>query len=192
MRKKLSPAVIVVCLLAITASILCVMFAMQASAMRRVYGSEIRRDIFEINTLTETLLKNLPEDASEASETIHTAIDDAALLFEAGALERCDLGGRIHEQYDTLRNAAIRAVRAYAEASVSAYETEWSEEALQKLAQEARLTVKQLRSATQYLMSELNSTDVNQMNRAYEQAMDANAKVYKRLTHYIENELPQS
>ena len=192
MRKKLSPAVIVVCLLAITASILCVMFAMQASAMRRVYGSEIRRDIFEINTLTETLLKNLPEDASEASETIHTAIDDAALLFEAGALERCDLGGRIHEQYDTLRNAAIRAVRAYAEASVRAYETEWSEEALQKLAQEARLAVKQLRSATQYLMSELNSTDVNQMNRAYEQAMDANAKVYKRLTHYIENELPQS
>ena len=192
MRKKLSPAVIVVCLLAITASILCVMFAMQASAMRRVYGSEIRRDIFEINTLTETLLKNLPEDASEASETIHTAIDDAALLFEAGALERCDLGGRIHEQYDTLRNAAIRAVRAYAEASVSAYETEWSEEALKKLAQEARLAVKQLRSATQYLMSELNSTDVNQMNRAYEQAMDANAKVYKRLTHYIENELPQS
>lgn len=192
MRKKLSPAVIVVCLLAITASILCVMFAMQASAMRRVYGSEIRRDIFEINTLTETLLKNLPEDASEASETIHTAIDDAALLFEAGALERCDLGGRIHEQYDTLRNAAIRAVRAYAEASVSAYETEWSEEALQKLAQEALLAVKQLRSATQYLMSELNSTDVNQMNRAYEQAMDANAKVYKRLTHYIENELPQS
>ena len=192
MRKKLSPAVIVVCLLAITASILCVMFAMQASAMRRVYGSEIRRDIFEINTLTETLLKNLPEDASEASETIHTAIDDAALLFEAGALERCDLGGRIHEQYDTLRNAAIRAVRAYAEASVSAYETEWSEEALQKLAQEARLAVKQLRSATQYLMSELNSTDVNHMNRAYEQAMDANAKVYKRLTHYIENELPQS
>lgn len=192
MRKKLSPAVIVVCLLAITASILCVMFAMQASAMRRVYGSEIRRDIFEINTLTETLLKNLPEDALEASETIHTAIDDAALLFEAGALERCDLGGRIHEQYDTLRNAAIRAVRAYAEASVSAYETEWSEEALQKLAQEARLAVKQLRSATQYLMSELNSTDVNQMNRAYEQAMDANAKVYKRLTHYIENELPQS
>lgn len=192
MRKKLSPAVIVVCLLAITASNLCVMFAMQASAMRRVYGSEIRRDIFEINTLTETLLKNLPEDASEASETIHTAIDDAALLFEAGALERCDLGGRIHEQYDTLRNAAIRAVRAYAEASVSAYETEWSEEALQKLAQEARLAVKQLRSATQYLMSELNSTDVNQMNRAYEQAMDANAKVYKRLTHYIENELPQS
>ena len=192
MRKKLSPAVIVVCLLAITASILCVMFAMQASAMRRVYGSEIRRDIFEINTLTETLLKNLPEDASEASETIHTAIDDAALLFEAGALERSDLGGRIHEQYDTLRNAAIRAVRAYAEASVSAYETEWSEEALQKLAQEARLAVKQLRSATQYLMSELNSTDVNQMNRAYEQAMDANAKVYKRLTHYIENELPQS
>lgn len=192
MRKKLSPAVIVVCLLAITASILCVMFAMQASAMRRVYGSEIRRDIFEINTLTETLLKNLPEDASEASETIHTAIDDAALLFGAGALERCDLGGRIHEQYDTLRNAAIRAVRAYAEASVSAYETEWSEEALQKLAQEARLAVKQLRSATQYLMSELNSTDVNQMNRAYEQAMDANAKVYKRLTHYIENELPQS
>lgn len=192
MRKKLSPAVIVVCLLAITASILCVMFAMQASAMRRVYGSEIRRDIFEINTLTETLLKNLPEDASEASETIHTAIDDAALLFEAGALERCDLGGRIHEQYDTLRNATIRAVRAYAEASVSAYETEWSEEALQKLAQEARLAVKQLRSATQYLMSELNSTDVNQMNRAYEQAMDANAKVYKRLTHYIENELPQS
>ena len=192
MRKKLSPAVIVVCLLAITASILCVMFAMQASAMRRVYGSEIRRDIFEINTLTETLLKNLPEDASEASETIHTAINDAALLFEAGALERCDLGSRIHEQYDTLRNAAIRAVRAYAEASVSAYETEWSEEALQKLAQEARLAVKQLRSATQYLMSELNSTDVNQMNRAYEQAMDANAKVYKRLTHYIENELPQS
>ena len=192
MRKKLSPAVIVVCLLAITASILCVMFAMQASAMRRVYGSEIRRDIFEINTLTETLLKNLPEDASEASETIHTAIDDAALLFEAGALERCDLGGRIHEQYDTLRNAAIRAVRAYAEASVSAYETEWSEEALQKLAQEARLAVKQLRIATQYLMSELNSTDVNQMNRAYQQAMDANAKVYKRLTHYIENELPQS
>ena len=62
MRKKLSPAVIVVCLLAITASILCVMFAMQASAMRRVYGSEIRRDIFEINTLTETLLKNLPEE----------------------------------------------------------------------------------------------------------------------------------
>ena len=192
MRKKLSPAVIVVCLLAITASVLCVMFAMQAGAMRRVYGSEIRRDIFEINALTETLLKNLPVDAPEEPETVHTAIDDAALLFDAGALERCDLGGRIHEQYDALRNAAIRAVRAYAEASVGAYETEWSEEALQKLAQEARLSVKQLRSATQYLMSELNSTDVNQMNRAYEKAMDANAKVYKRLTHYIENDLPQS
>lgn len=184
MRKKLNPGVVVVCMFAITAAILCVMFAMQAHTMRQVYGSEIRKDIFTINDLTAAILEIVPDADADPSDT-----DPAALLFSAGSMERCDLGGRIHEQYDSLRTTAIQAVQAYSQA---VYDQTYSQEALQKLADHARTAVRQLRSATQYLMSELNSTDVDQMNYAYYSAMDVDAKVYKRLTHFIETELPNS
>lgn len=184
MRKKLNPGVVVVCMFAITAAILCVMFAMQAYTMRKVYGSEIRKDIFEINDLTTAILDTLPDADADPSST-----DPATLQFAAGAMERCDLGGRIHELYDTLRTTAIQTVSTYSKA-VS--DPTYSQEALQKLADDARIAVQQLRSATQYMMSELNSTDIDQMNYAYYSAMNVDAKVYKRLTHFIETDLPES
>ena len=117
MRKKLSPAVIVICLFAMTAGVLCVMFFMQNTVMKRVYGNEIRKDIFRINDLTETVMSELSAltaDGGADTDGDKALPDAAALLFAAGELERCDLGGRIHELYDGLRKDTIQTVRDYA------------------------------------------------------------------------------
>ena len=89
MRKKLSPALVVAILFSITVAIFCVMFFTQSEMMKRVYGCELRKDIFYINDLTETVLDELEAEG----------VDGADLIYYAGELSRCDLGARIHEGY---------------------------------------------------------------------------------------------
>ncbi len=188
MRKKLSPAVIVICLFAMTAGVLCVMFFMQNTVMKRVYGNEIRKDIFRINDLTETVMSELSAltaDGGADTDGDKALPDAAALLFAAGELERCDLGGRIHELYDGLRKDTIQTVRDYAAASLKNSGSDLSAEAAARLAESAFAAAKQLRGATQFLMSELNDSDTDKMDSAYYRAMDVDAKIYKRLTTYI-------
>lgn len=188
MRKKLSPAVIVLCLFAITVGIFCVMFFLQSTMMKRVYGNEIRKDIFRINDLTETVMTELAAlsaDGEAGGGDGADTPDAAALLFAAGELERCDLGGRIHEQYDELRENTIQTVRSYAEADLKSGGAGLSGEAAARLAESAYAAARQLRGATQFLMSELNDTDIDKMDSAYYRAMDVDAKIYKRLTSYI-------
>ena len=100
-------------------------------------------------------------------------------------MARCDLGGRIHELYYELRRETIQAVRDFAESRLGNGDAALSEEAAERLADRAYSSAERLRGATQFLMSELNSTDTNKMDAAYYKAMDVNAKIYKRLTTYI-------
>ncbi|MBE6952110.1 MAG: hypothetical protein E7452_00960 [Ruminococcaceae bacterium] len=172
MRKKLSPALVVAILFSITVAIFCVMFFTQSEMMKRVYGCELRKDIFYINDLTETVLDEL-----EAED-----VDGADLIYYAGELSRCDLGARIHEGYLQLCGETVTALRNYGSVLAAG---DLSADAEAKLADTAADLVGQLRGATQYLMQELNNTDTDKMDDAYYDAMDANAKVYKRLTSFI-------
>ena len=172
MRKKLSPALVVAILFSITVAIFCVMFFMQSEMMKRVYGSELRKDIFFINDLTEEVLDEFDNGVQDA----------ATIVFAAGELSRCDLGSRIHEGYQKLCNETSLSLRTYGEA-LSAHDL--SADALNKLAGDAQALTVRLRGATQFLMQELNNTDTDKMDDAYYDAMDANAKVYKRLSSYI-------
>ena len=174
MRKKFSPGVIVVVLFALTAAILAVMFYTQSSAMKRVYGNVLRKDIFSINEQTAAAGELLRTDASE--------VDAAQLLFAAGQLERSVPGGNIHEGYESLRIATVDAMRAYGEAVL---EGSLSADALEKLRTDAEKDVTILHGASQYLMSQLNSDNTNKMDKAYYDAMDFNASVYKRLSTYL-------
>ncbi len=173
MRKKLSPALVVAILFSITVAIFCVMFFTQSEMMKRVYGCELRKDIFYINDLTEDALDQLAEEEA----------DGVALVFMAGELSRCDLGARIHEGYQQLCGETVIALRNYGDAIMTGG---LSVEAEAKLAEAAGELTRQLRGATQYLMQELNNTDTDKMDDAYYDAMDVNAKVYKRLTSFIE------
>ena len=173
MRKKLSPALVVAILFSITVAIFCVMFFTQSEMMKRVYGCELRKDIFYINDLTEDVLDQLDLEES----------DGAALVFMAGELSRCDLGARIHEGYQLLCGETVTAIQDYGKAVMDG---DLSAEAETKLAETAANLTRRLRGATQYLMQELNNTDTDKMDDAYYDAMDVNAKVYKRLTSFIE------
>ena len=172
MRKKLSPALVVAILFAMTVAIFCLMFFTQSEMMKRVYGSELRKDVFYINDLTERVLDQIAEDSPGGAE----------LIYAAGELVRCDLGARIHEGYQALCGETASALRNYGEALT---EGTLSAEAEAKLADAANTLTKRLRGATQYLMQELNNTDTDQMDDAYYDAMDVNASVYKRLSSYI-------
>ena len=76
-RKTISPVLIGVILLALTASILCVTFYMQASSVKAIYGTDIRVAIYEANTITEEVPTLLDEE--NYTELIKTAAKLEAL-----------------------------------------------------------------------------------------------------------------
>lgn len=174
MRKKLSPAIIVVVLFALTAAILAVMFFVQSTAMKRVYGNVLRKDIFAINELTAEADGLLDEGVSDS--------EAAQLLFISGQLDRSVPGGSIHEGYESLRNATVEAVRNYSEAVLDG---SMSADALEKLRADAKTDVSILHGASQYLMSQLNNDNTDKMDKAYYDAMDFDASVYKRLSTFL-------
>lgn len=166
-RKAISPFLIGAILLALTASILCVTFYMQASSVKAIYGTDIRVAIYEANSITDevpTILEN--KDYTE-------------LIKTAAKLEALNDAGLLHPEINTARLNASDAIYAYADAL---FNENYSEGAMELLKEDALKANKDLRLLVQHSINKLADVNVKKMDKAFFEAMNQGTKFYKEIS----------
>ena len=166
-RKTISPVLIGVILLALTASILCVTFYMQASSVKAIYGTDIRVAIYEVNTITEEVPTLLDEE------------NYTELIKTAAKLEALKDAGLLHPEINNTRQSASAALYAYADAL---YDENYSEGAMNLLKEDAVKANKDLRLLVQHSINKLADVNVRKMDKAFFEAMNQGSKFHKEIS----------
>lgn len=166
-RKAISPILIFAILLAITASILCLTFYMQATSVKAIYGTDIRVAIYEANTITDDLPKLLEEGSY------------SDLIKTAAKLEALNDAGLLHPEIDSARLNTADAIYAYADAL---NDGTYSENAIELLREDVINANKDLRLLVQHSINKLADINVKKMDKAFFEAMNRGSKFYKEIS----------
>ena len=166
-RKSVSPILVGAILLAITASILCVTFYMQASSVKAIYGTDIRVAIYEVNTITDEVPDIL--EGKNYKELIKTA----------AKLEALTDAGLLHPEIDSARLESSDAIYAYADAL---QDGTYSESAIKLLEEDVINANKDLRLLVQHSINKLADVNVKKMDKAFFEAMNQASKFHKEIS----------
>ena len=166
-RKTISPVLIGAILLALTASILCITFYMQASSVKAIYGTDIRVAIYEANTITDEV-PTILEDQNYTE-----------LIKTAAKLEALNDAGLLHPEINSARTEAADAIFAYADAL---YAETYSDGAMELLKEDVLNANKDLRLLIQHSINKLADVNVKKMDKAFFEAMNQSSKFYKEIS----------
>lgn len=166
-RKTLSPVFVAAVLLAVTACILSLTFYLQALNVKSMYGTDIRKAIYETNEITATL-----EDTMNQG-------DYKTLVHTAARIEALSDAGMLHPEIDKARLALAKALYEYADALADG---SYSQGAMKLLFDDTVNANSELRLLVQHAISSLADVDVKKMDRAFYKAMNQSSRFYKETT----------
>lgn len=175
MRKKISPFLIISWLITLVLISYTVVLYINASGSQRICGIAIKDDIFEINSITVQLDKQLSSDQP----------DLIILSNLAGRLYACGTGSGINDDYFALTEKVTGLVYEYSKALAG--QGELTPSAVEMLKADAEKYNTFLHEGTQYIMSLLNSTNTKKMDLNYFDARMSSDYNNKLISSYVKS-----
>lgn len=172
MRKKLSPALVLSWLLALSMVVYCAMLYVHTNTLVRIHGDSIREDIFRIHDTCKELSKMLEEkDEAIATES----------LWISGRLSSMHDGINFNEDYGRLILDLASDLAAYG----SLEDKDSAAAAL--LLEDIELKTNALYKTTQYIVEKLYDKDISKMNTKYFDARVPSENINRQISSVVKN-----
>ena len=166
-RKVFSVETITAYLIALTSIIFLVVFILQSSNVKSIYGKSLRSDMYDLNSAIDAVKNAIQTD------------DINGLILSSTKLGSCKLAGEIHPSIKKHQEKCMNLLTEYL---IAYNDSAYSQDALKLLQDDLNVNVANLEKLVSHTISSLADMNTKKMDRSYYKSMSSTSKIYKELT----------